>query len=68
MVTEIIQQNDVHTHYMNIHYWIRNGITNDAVHVCRERWEQINKTICNPYLIRNMKINNLTEIQPINKW
>ena len=70
MVTEIIKQEDVHTSYMNIHNWIRYGISEDAIALCRDRW---NKTIdvinySNSYTVRNKIFMDDTYINKLNKW
>ena len=70
MITEIIKNDDIDTGYMLIRKWIRNGITNDAVCLCRDRWENINnKNYVNTELNYISIIRNQDDYpKPISKW
>ena len=42
MVTKIILNEDIHPTYSNINHWIIQGITNDAIWCCGDKWSQDN--------------------------
>ena len=67
MVTETIEQEDVHPRYMNIHYWIRAGITEDAIGVCRIIWILKNNLNSHWRKTRN-KDDKFKDINLVIKW
>ena len=67
MVTDTIKQKDVNPLYMNIHNWIRVGITNFAVPVCRDIWGRKSNTESDRYTTRNTTFDH-KPILPLKKW
>ena len=68
MVTEIIKQEDVDIYCTTFNHWIRYGITNDAVDVCRHKWNYIpDDNYSYGCHIRNKDFNS-KPIQPVIKW
>lgn len=73
MVTQTIELENIRYVHLDINNWISNGITNDALLICRENWEAVNDKewllTKNNYiwLIRN-QTNALKHINPVNKW
>ena len=68
MVTEIIKQNDVHTHYMIVNHWIQFGITYYAVFVFKSNWTDRFGIYCNSDKVRNKTDDIQKNIYPLNKW
>ena len=72
MVTEIIKQDDVDAHYLEINYWIRNGITEDAVDLYRHQWNDTpTHNYTHSYTVRNKngyELDDDNPTYPANKW
>ena len=68
MITSTISQHDIKHSYQQIQFWNRDGITYDAISVCRDQWNDIKG---NQYSyttdIRNQNYDD-TFINNLNKW
>lgn len=60
MVTEITLAKNIHPSYMNIKWWIINGLSTSARLTVLTAWNQINSP--------NINIYDDKYIQPVNKW
>ena len=66
MVTEIIKQEDINEFYLDIDYWIENGITNDAVYLVVNTWAHTHKPDMSE--IRNRRKPSNQKYIPLTKW
>ena len=67
MVTETIEQQEINNSYMNINNWIKYGIFDDAVTLCRERWNYTpNHNYSHSWEVRNKT--DFDNINPVIKW
>ena len=68
MVTEIIKQEEVDPIYMDIADGILDGITDEAVAVCRDNWRRKYNRYCDWDEILNIQAKYNTKYIPLTKW
>lgn len=67
MVTETINKEDIDGYNMNINNWIIDGISTDAIQICRDKWNALpgNNYTCS-FKVRNKM--DIDDINQLNRW
>lgn len=68
MVTEIILNEDIHPHYLDIDNWIDDGITHHSVWCCLRIYRHYYIIDCDWFKVRNIDKNLNNPIHSLNKW
>ena len=68
MITATLEQQDIKLTYQLLCFWINDGITADAVDVCRHKWNALpGNKYSTSQIVRNKDFSS-KPIQPVIKW
>ena len=67
MVTEIIKQDKVGTDFTCVTWWIKLGITSNALLAAKSQWVKSHSFFPNVNILRN-KTSTKKDINPVTKW